>query len=296
MKQINKSIVLAILVGLQSCSSKLTVAPVRSQFPGKIYNWNTESKNQPADTIKLIRIAHATTLITIGDKIILTDPWFSEKPGYHHGEPLAFPQAQLPKLSIVIISHDHYDHCDMETFKSYPDKTVPFVVPVGIGKEIIAAGFTNVYEIDPWQSVILNGIKVTACPGEHAVKENTFIIESGGRVVYFGGDSELIPGMLAIKRRFPEIDLALLSVNGLRIRPMLNKQVVMDASQAATLCSVIRPRVVVPIHYNFTGGYFQDHFILKYSSSVKDFMNAAAEKAPATKAFTLETSDILTIH
>ncbi len=293
MKQIKISFAIAVVIILQSCSTDLLVAPVRATYPQKLLNWSGSKVN--ADTIKFVRIGHATTLITVGNKIILTDPWFSEKSGYYHGEPLAFAQDKLPKLSMVIVSHNHYDHFDIETFKTYPDKSVPFVVPVGMGDRVIAASFTNVHEIDPWQEVIIDGIKVTACPGKHKVKENTFMMEIGGRVIYFGGDSQLIPELSEIKIRFSEIDLAILSVNGLMIRPMFNKQVVMSATQAAELCSIINPKVAVPIHYNYTGGKFHDKFILKYNGDAKQFVDSATVKAPNTKTFILETGDILTI-
>ncbi len=293
MRQTLFSIAIATPFFLQSCSTTLLVAPVREIYPQKLFRWN--SSKTDADTIKFVRVAHATTLITVGSKNILTDPWFSEKKNYYHGEPLAFSQEKLPKLSMVIVSHNHYDHFDIETFKIYPDKNVPFIVPVGMGDEVKAAGFVNVYEIDPWQEVIIDGIKVTACPGKHKVKENTFMIETGGRVVYFGGDTEFIPELSEIKNRFPEIDLAILSVNGLMIRPMFNKQIVMSASQAAELCSIINPKVAVPIHYNFTGDSFYDKFILKYDGDAKQFIDATNVKAPNTKTFILETGDILTI-
>ena len=293
MKQIKISIAIVTAIFLQSCAPTLLISPVREIYPQKLLSCN--SSNLDADTIKLTRIAHATTLIMVGNKNILTDPWFSEKKGYYHGEPLAFSQDRLPKLSMVIVSHNHYDHFDIETFKTYHDKNVPFVVPVGMADQVKAAGFTNVHEIDPWQGVIIDGIKVTACPGKHKVKENTFMIETGGRVIYFGGDTELIPELSEIKNRFPEIDLAILSVNGLMIRPMFNKQVVMSATEAAELCSIISPKIAVPIHYNFTGGSFNDKFILKYNGNAKQFVDSAKVKAPNTKTFILETGDILTI-
>ncbi len=293
MKQTKIFIAIAAAIILQSCSTVYLVSRTRETYPQKLFNWS--SSNPQADSLKFVRIAHATTLITIGSKNILTDPWFSEKSGYYHGEPLAFSQDKLPKLAMVIVSHNHYDHFDIETFKTYPDKKVPFVVPVGMGDEVKAAGFTNVHEIDPWQEVVIDGIKVTACPGKHKVKENTFMIQAGGRVVYFGGDTELIPELSELKTRFPVIDLAILSVNGLMIRPMFNKQVVMSATQAAELCSIIKPKVAVPIHYNFTGGKFHDKFILKYDGDAKQFVDSATVKAPDTKTFILETGDVLTI-
>jgi L-ascorbate metabolism protein UlaG (beta-lactamase superfamily) len=294
MKRIFCLILSAAVVISQGCSSKLLVSPVRETYPQKLLSGLTSKPN--ADTIKFVRIGHATTLITVGSKIILTDPWFSEKSGYYHGEPLAFSQDKLPKLSMVLVTHNHYDHFDIETFKTYTDKNVPFVVPVGMGYAVKAAGFKQVYELDPWQNAVIDGVKITACPGKHKVKEITYMIESGGRFVYFGGDTQFIPELSEIKNRFPDIDLAILSVNGLMIRPLFNKRVVMSAAQAAELCALLKPTIAVPIHYNYTGGSFHDKFILKYEGDAKQFVNSATLKAPNTRTFILETGDILTIH
>ncbi|WP_433716814.1 hypothetical protein ACQP2U_35890 [Nocardia sp. CA-084685] len=48
--------------------------------------------------------------------------------------------------------------------------------------------------------------------------------------------------------------MALLPINGLRIRPAFNHQVVMDATDAADLTRALHPRLAVPIHYAFTSG------------------------------------------
>lgn len=285
---------MGIIILLQSCNTQLLAPTVRKNYPRNQYDWETSSSM--ADTIKFVRIGHATTLIEVGEKTILTDPWFSEKKGYYHGEPIAFTQDKLPVLSMVLVSHHHYDHFDISTFKTYPNKDLPFIVPIGMGEKVKAAGFANVHELEPWQSVVIDDVRVTACPAEHKVNEITFMIETGNRVVYFGGDTKLIPELSEIKIRFPKIDLAILSVNGLQIRPLFNKQVVMNATEAAELCAIIKPEVAVPIHYNFSGGQFKDRFVLKYDGNARQFADSVAVKAPNTKTFILETGDILTIH
>jgi hypothetical protein len=58
----------------------------------------------------ITRVAHACALLDFDGQALLTDPWFSEKPGYYRGEPLAWTPATLSRLSAVVASHDHYDH------------------------------------------------------------------------------------------------------------------------------------------------------------------------------------------
>jgi L-ascorbate metabolism protein UlaG (beta-lactamase superfamily) len=79
--------------------------------------------------IAVTRITHSCHLIEIGGRTILTDPWFSTRPGYYQGEPIAVSIADLPRLDAVLISHEHYDHCDLETFAAYRDQSVPCSSP-----------------------------------------------------------------------------------------------------------------------------------------------------------------------
>jgi L-ascorbate metabolism protein UlaG (beta-lactamase superfamily) len=226
--------------------------------------------------LAVTRVAHATVLLDFDGEQVLTDPWFTEKEGYHHGEPLGFSVAQLPKLTAVVASHGHYDHFDIEAFAAYPDKAVPFFVATGMADPARKAGFTNVQELEPWQSAHAGSLTVTAAPGEHGVREVTYVIEGKGDTVYFGGDTKLIPALEGdLPRRFPIVDLALLSVNGLQVR---GQQVVMSDAEAAKLAGALHAAVAVPIHYMFRGGT-----ILSYHGTAEGFAESAKSLAPRTQ-------------
>lgn len=246
--------------------------------------------------LTLTRVAHATTLLDFSGELILTDPWFSEKPGYYHGEPLGVRRQDLPRLTGVAGSHGHYDHFDMADFAAYPDKNVPFAVKSGMARAAHKAGFHQVTELEPWQTAMLGNVKVTATPAKHGVPENCYVLEKDGATVFFGGDTLLIPELREVARRFPSIDLALLPVNGLQIRPMFNRQVVMNAKEAAELCAILRPRVAVPIHYAFTAGPIRDRLLLKYTGTADEFVREAARRAPETTVRILPPGEPLAIH
>jgi L-ascorbate metabolism protein UlaG (beta-lactamase superfamily) len=206
------------------------------------------SSGQAPGAFSVTRIAHASVLLDFGNATVLTDPWFSEKTHYHHGEPLGLSLEQLPRLTAVVASHEHYDHFDIETFASYPDKAVPFFVGPNMLNAARAAGFTNVRELRPWESATVGPLTITAAPAAHKVPEVTFVIQANGSSVYFGGDTRLIPELDELPKRFPSVQLALLSVNGLRV---LGEQVVMSAEQAADFAGRLGAEVAVPIHYRF---------------------------------------------
>ncbi|MGH3280052.1 MAG: MBL fold metallo-hydrolase [Trebonia sp.] len=241
------------------------------------------------------RVTHSCVLLDFDGQVLLTDPWFSEKPGYHRSEPLAFTPGDLPKLSAVVASHDHYDHYDIRAFSAYPDKTVPFIVKRGMAGRARQAGFTDVTEAEPWDQLTVGGLRVTAAPARHGVPEITFVIQGAGKTVFFGADTLKVPDLDEVPRRFPGIDLALLPVNGLRIRPALNRQVVMNAEQAAEYCAVLRPKVAVPIHYAFTAGPVGDRLFLKYDGTPERFQRAVAQHAPDTHVQVLAPGQPLTL-
>jgi L-ascorbate metabolism protein UlaG (beta-lactamase superfamily) len=69
------------------------------------------------------RITHSCHLIEIGGRTFLTDPWFSTRPGYYQGEPIAVGIADLPRLDGVMISHEHYATATWK--RSAPTATSP---------------------------------------------------------------------------------------------------------------------------------------------------------------------------
>jgi L-ascorbate metabolism protein UlaG (beta-lactamase superfamily) len=177
--------------------------------------------SQPALTVT--RVAHSTVLIDLDRQRPLTDPWSSERWSYHHGEPHGIRLEHLPRLDGVLVSRDHYDHFDLDSFRRYPDKQVPLVLKRGLAAKARAAGFGDVRELDAWETARLGPVAVTAAPGKHKVPEITFVLEGSGHTVYLGADSLFMPELRELARRFPRPDLALVPVNGLALRPLLNR-------------------------------------------------------------------------
>ena len=84
-------------------------------------------------------IGHATFLIKLGDTTIITDPVFSKNAGplifgpKRYIEP-ALDLKDLPKTDLFLLTHNHYDHQDMQTIRKYPFKKNKVLVPLKLGK------------------------------------------------------------------------------------------------------------------------------------------------------------------
>ncbi len=250
-------------------------------------------------TLTVRRVVHASVLLDFGGARVLTDPWFSQLHGHYWGETLGVELADLPELAGVAVSHKDYDHYDMGAFAAYPHgKEVPFAVRRGTAGAAKEAGFRNVAELKPWESAYLGPVKVTAAPAKHkeemGVEQNTYVFEANGFTVYFGGDTLLMPEHRELARRFPRIDVALLPINGLTIRPLGYRRVVMDAEEAAEMTAMLGPRVVVPIHYRYTSSLWRKALI-KHERSPEGFVRAVNRRAQGTEVRVLTPGEPLDI-
>lgn len=230
--------------------------------------------------LSVTRIGHACQLIEVGGTRVLTDPWFTQTATYYHGEPVASSVAGLGRIDAVVVSHEHYDHCDLDALVAAGfDLDVPLIGPGTVATIARGKGFRAVRTIEAWQATTVGDLTVTAAPGQHGVHEVTFLIEAGGRTVFFGGDSLRVPELDTIPDRYGHVDLAILPTNGLCIRPLNMEQVVMDANEAAGLAAVLKPTLAVPHHYAFHSGWLGDRMITKGDQDPRHFADAVARVA-----------------
>jgi L-ascorbate metabolism protein UlaG (beta-lactamase superfamily) len=129
----------------------------------------------PASGLRLTWIGHASVLIEIDGRRFLTDPVWSERvsPSTALGPRRFFPPPialeELPDLDAVVVSHDHYDHLDMETVRRLDRSGVPFLVPLGVGAHLERWGVASarIRELDWGEAVDVGGVVLTAGPARH---------------------------------------------------------------------------------------------------------------------------------
>ena len=104
-------------------------------------------------------INHPTVLIQFNSLTIITDPVFSKRVsplswlGPKRIREPGLTLAQLPKIDVVTVSHNHYDHMDLASLKQlHQDHHPLFIVPLGNAKFLKKSGIKNVIELDWWQN------------------------------------------------------------------------------------------------------------------------------------------------
>lgn len=217
-------------------------------------------------------IGHSTFLIQMGNFNILTDPVFENinifyrrifKPG------VTFEK--LPALDFILISHNHFDHLSSQTMNEikqfYP--YVKILVPVGSKRWFMDMGFTRVVEFNWWQDQDLllpdSNIKFTFLPAYHWSGRKIFdknkslwgswMIESAGYKVYFGGDTAYWDHFKDIGNHFSHIDIALLPIGPCLPRAFM-KNSHMNAKESGQALIDLNAKYMVPMHWGtfYLGG------------------------------------------
>lgn len=133
-----------------------------------------------------------------------------------------FHVEDLPAIDFLIITHDHYDHLDLETVKKLKAKVGKVILPLGVGAHLERWGYDSaaLIEQDWGDSVDLGGgFKIHFTTARHfsgrTLKRNTtlwtsYVLESPSKRIFIGGDSGYDTHFAQIGRTFGTFDLAIL--------------------------------------------------------------------------------------
>lgn len=187
--------------------------------------------------MKITWLGHAAVLIE-GSKTILVDPFLSDNPSASH------QVSELPKIDILLVTHDHFDHFGDTKAILERDNPLLFVVHEmtlrkdveGASSQIVGANIGGRYQVD--------GVHIALTQAIHSCDSGSpsgYVITMDGQTIYHSGDTALFSDMKLIPQLYGDIDLALVPIGG---------HYTMDVAAAVQAVNYLRPKKVVPIHYN----------------------------------------------
>ncbi|MFA7289142.1 MAG: MBL fold metallo-hydrolase [Melioribacteraceae bacterium] len=160
-----------------------------------------------SEKTKFIWYGHSVLMLRMSGKTIIIDPMFGS-----NAAPIApfsinrFSDStlkiidDLPKIDAVFISHDHYDHLDLESIEKLIPKTKHFYTALGDARHLISWGVdrSKITEFSWWESQDLEDIKITFTPSRHFSGRGIFdrftslwggwVFNNGKENIYFSGD------------------------------------------------------------------------------------------------------------
>lgn len=216
------------------------------------------------DEIQVTLINHSTVLIQSNGFNIITDPIYSDRASpFSFAGPKRVRKAgvlfeDLPKIDVVIISHDHYDHFDLPTIKKLVARDNPQIF-LGLGVGQYLSSTENVTELDWWQTAaVSDNFKLTFVPVQHFSGRGLFdrfstlwggyVLEIGTKKIYFGGDSGYADHYIKTYERFGAMDLSFLPIGAYAPKEIM-EYVHLDPQQAVQAHLDLKSRKSIGIHY-----------------------------------------------
>jgi len=190
----------------------------------------TPDRTPAADGLHVTWYGHSSALVEIEGRRVLLDPVWSDRcspsrlqgPKRLHEPPVAL--RDLPPLDAVLISHDHYDHLDMETIQNLVDlQAVPFLVPLGVGAHLERWGVpaTRIVEMDWDDTHKVHGLEFVATAARHfsgrglerdGTLWTSWVIKGPNRKVFYSGDTGYFDNFAAVGAEHGPFDVSLVQI------------------------------------------------------------------------------------
>ena len=223
---------------------------------------------------KFVWLGHSTVLMKTEGLVVMTDPVFNRasplpsfnsksKSNFFNGKPFIFENPvvidDLPKVDVVIISHDHYDHLDSKAIKDLSNRIDQFFVPLGVGAHLERWGVNKnrITEYDWYDSKDYKNIKFTFAPSLHfsgrgvtngnSTLWGSWMIKSKTLSTYFSGDGGYSETFKKLGNEYGPFDIAFIE-NGAYNVDWSNVHMFPDEAVQASID--LKAQVLFPIHWS----------------------------------------------
>ena len=212
-------------------------------------------------------IGHASFLIGWNGVNILSDPHFSERSspfsfaGPKRFTPPGLGIKDLPKIDVIIISHNHYDSFDENSLRALskhsPDAIV--LAPLGLAQTVKRWGFKNARDMDWYDKHSVDDITFMSTPAIHRANRwlfdvnetlwSGFTIESNGKVIWFVGDTAMGPVFeQELAKRIAPVDITLTPVGAFLPREIMQASHT-TPEEAAYLAKMMGSKSAIGMHW-----------------------------------------------
>ena len=182
--------------------------------------------------LKITPVKHASVMLEVNGQVWHIDP----------ASPADY--SALPKADVILITDIHGDHMDPKAIEQIKKASTVIVAPAAVAKTVTEAKVLNNGE-----STTVGGIKIEAVPMYNLKRGpapgklfhdkgrgNGYVLNIGGKRIYFSGDTEVTDEMKALKN----IDVAFVC---------MNLPYTMPPDEAAAGVKAFHPKIVYPYHY-----------------------------------------------
>jgi L-ascorbate metabolism protein UlaG (beta-lactamase superfamily) len=218
--------------------------------------------------VKITWLGHAAFKIEIANRTVLIDPWLDGNPT----SPIK--ASEITKADVVYVTHDHHDHLG-DAFNICRKTGATFAAVVDLAGYAEENGIENIVGFNIGGTVEIKGVKLVMTQATHTASRGTptgVIIEGEGKTVYHAGDTGLFSEMSFIGE-LHKLDVALIPMGG---------YYTMEAREAVEAVRLLKPRVVIPMHYKTFPVLAQ---------SADEFARNVREKMPKVKVVVLNPGE-----
>lgn len=265
--------------------SDFATKPKSTKPPRPIPSVKTDLKALRSENPVVVWFGHSSYLIKYKGVSILVDPVFSGSASPVPAFARSFPGSDVykpddfPEVDVMILTHDHYDHLDYKTIRSFAGRVDHFYVSLGLESHLIYWGVdpSRITSFDWWDThITAQGFQLTATPARHFSGRSfarfktlwsSFVLKMDEHLIFLGGDSGYDSHFWEIGERFGPFDLVILESG------QYNKQwpyIHLMPEETVKAAHDLKAKLLLPVHWGKFSLAFHD-----WDEPVKKVIHAA---------------------